>query len=207
MAEHPGVKVLTIWAHDTGQIMTTKKPIRTMDDLKGMTIRAPTASHVAMVEAWGATAVQMPISELYDSLEKGVIDGSVVPFSSIKSFNLHDVVKYMTVGDFYVASFFLVMNLDSWEKISSKDQKIIEGLIGSRMSEIGGTAYDGGAKVGLQTAQEAGMDIYTLPAGELAKWRQALAPLYQKWVADMEAKGLPGQKVYDEAVRLAAQYK
>ncbi len=207
VAEHPGVKVLTIWAHDTGQIMTTKKPIRTMDDLKGLTLRAPTASHVAMVEAWGATAVQMPISELYDSLEKGVVGGCVVPYSAIKSFNLHDVVKYMTVGDFYVASFFLVMNLDSWEKISSKDQKIIEGLIGSRMSEIGGTAYDGGAKVGLQTAQEAGMEIYTLPAGELAKWRQALAPLYQKWVADMEAKGLPGQKVYDEAVRLAAQYK
>jgi len=207
VAEHPGVKVLTIWTHDTGQIMTTKKPIRTMDDLKGMTIRAPTASHVAMVEAWGATAVQFPISELYDSLEKGVVDGCVVPYSAVKSFNLADVVKYITVGDFYVATFFLVMNADSWDKLSSKDQKIIEGLIGSRMSETGGTAYDGGAKVGLKTAQEAGLDIYTLPAGELTKWRQALAPLHQKWVADMEAKGLPGQKVYDEAVRLAETYK
>jgi TRAP-type C4-dicarboxylate transport system substrate-binding protein len=201
--EYPGVKVLTIWTHDTGQIMTTKKPIRTMDDLKGMTIRAPTASHVAMVEAWGATAVQMPISELYDSLAKGVADGCVVPYSAIKSFNLADVCQYITVGDFYVCTFFLVMNLDSWDKISSKDQKIIEGLIGSRMSETAGAAYDAAGKVGLQTAQEAGLDIYELPAGELAKWREALAPLYQQWIADIEAKGLPGQKIYDEAVKLA----
>jgi len=206
-AEHPGVKVLALWTHDTGQIVTTKKPIRTMDDLKGMTIRAPTASHVTMVEAWGATAVQMPIDQLYDSLEKGVVDGSVVPYSAIKSFNLQNVAKYMTIGDFYVCTFFLVMNLDSWNKISGKDQKIIEGLIGSRMSETGGAAYDAAAKAGLQAAQEAGMEIYTLPAGELAKWRQTLAPVHQKWVADMEAKGLPGKKIYDEAVRLAEKYK
>jgi len=205
--EHPGVKVLAIWAHDTGQIMTTEKPIRTMDDLKGMTLRAPTASHVAMVEAWGATAVQMPISELYDSLEKGVVDGCVVPFSAVKSFNLHDVCKYITVGDFYVATMFLVINTDSWNKISGKDQGIIEDLIGRQISDTAGAAYDAGAKVGLETAQEAGVDIYTLPADELAKWKQTLESLHEKWIADMGAKGLPGQKIYDEAVRLAEKYR
>jgi len=205
--EHPGVKVLAIWTHDTGQIMTTEKPIRTVDDLKGLTLRAPSAPHVAMVEAWGASAEQFPISELYDSLDKGVVDGCVVPFSAVKSFNLNDVVKYITAGDFYVCTFFLVINTDSWDKISSKDQKIIEDLIGSKMSQTGGSAYDGGAIVGRQTAEEAGLDIYDLPAGELAGWKQALAPLHQQWIADMEAKGLPGQEVYDEAVRLAAQYK
>ena len=202
-AEYPGVKVLAVWTHDTGQIMTVKKPVRTMDDLKGMTIRAPTASHVAMVEAWGATAVQMPISELYDSLEKGVADGCVVPYSAIKSFNLADVCRYMTIGDFYVCTFFLVMNLDSWNKLSAQDQEIIERLIGSRMSETGGTAYDSAAKVGLQAAQEAGIEIYALPAEELTEWQEVLAPLHQQWVTDMEAKGLPGQKIYDEAVKLA----
>ena len=71
--------------------------------------------------------------------------------------------------------------------------------------DTGASAYDGGAKVGRQTAEEAGLDIYDIPAGELAGWKQALAPLHQQWIADMEAKGLPGQKIYDEAVRLAAQ--
>ena len=206
-AEHPGVKVLALWTHDTGQVMTTEKPIRTLDDFKGLTIRAPTSSHVSMVEAWGATAVDMPISQLFDNLEKGVVDGSVVPYSAVKSFNLGDVVKYITVGDFYVCTMFLVINLDSWNKISGKDQKIIEGLIGSIMSETAGAAYDAAAKVGLEAAQEAGIDIYTLPADELANWKQALAPLHQQWIDAMEAKGLPGQAIYDEAVRLAEKYK
>jgi len=206
-AEHPGVKVLWLWAHDTGQVMTVKKPIRTIDDLKGMKLRIPTASQKPVIEAWGATPVGMPISQLYDSLQKGVVDGSIVPYSAVKSFNLHDVVKYITVGNFYVATFFVVMNHDSWNKLSAKDQKIIEGLIGSRMSQTAGTAYDKGATAGLKTAQEAGLEIYTLPAGELAKWKQALAGIHQKWVANMEAKGLPGKKVYDEAVKLAEKYK
>ena len=63
-AEHPGVKVLALWAHDTGQVMTTEQPIQTLDDFEGLTIRAPTSSHVSMVESWGATAVYMSISEL-----------------------------------------------------------------------------------------------------------------------------------------------
>lgn len=205
-AEHPGVKVLGLWTHDTGQVMTTEKPIHILDDFKGLTIRAPTSSHVKMVEAWGATAVDMSIKQLYDSLEKGVVDGSVVPYSAVKSFNLDDLVNYITVGDFYVATQFLVINIDSWNKISKKDQRIIEELIGKKLAEIAGAAYDAAGEVGLNTAQEAGIEIYTLPADELDKWRHVVASLHQQWIADMEAKGLPGQKIYDEAVRLAQKY-
>lgn len=204
-AEYPAVKILWLWTHDTGQLITNK-PIRKLDDLKGMKLRCPGAYQTKMIESWGATPVMMPISELYDSIQKGVADGTVAPLSVIYDFNLYDVSKYVTIGNFYVCTFFMVMNPDSWDRISAQDQKIIEGLIGKRMSDEAGAAYDAGAKLGLETCEEAGIEIYTLPPDELAKWKTVMMPLDKQWVADIEAKGLPGEKVYNEAVKLAEKY-
>lgn len=205
-AEYPGVKILWLWTHDTGQLLTNK-PIRSMDDLKGMKLRCPGAYQKAAIEAWGAIPVMMPISELYDSLQKGVVDGTVIPLSAIYDFNLYDVAKYVTIGDFYVCTFFMVMNSDSWNKISLKDREIIEGLIGKRMSDKAGAVYDAGVELGIQACEEAGVEIYTLTPDELAEWKEALAPLHEQWITDIEAKGFPGEKIYNEAVKLAAKYK
>jgi hypothetical protein len=51
------------------------------------------------------------------------------------------------------------------------------------------------------------MEIYNLPADELAKWKAAMNPIYQKWVTDMNAKGLPGQAILDDAMKLNEKYK
>lgn len=205
-AEHSEVKVLSLWTHDTGQILT-KKPIRAMSDLKGLKLRCPSATQKRVIQAWGATPVMMPVTQLYESLQRGVVDGAVIPFSGIRDFNLQEVAKYLTVGDFYVCTFFLVMNKDAWNKISSKDQGIIEGLIGKKMSDKAGAAFDAAAKLGYQTCKKAGMNIYRLPPDELAKWKKAIMPLREKWVADMEAKGLPGRAVYNAAIQFAKEYK
>ena len=203
-AEYSDVKVLSLWTHDTGQVMTTEKQILTMADFTGLTIRAPTSTHVTMVEAWGAAASSIPVSELYTSLETGVVDGCVIAFSGVKSFGLGPVINYITVGDFYVATMCLVMHLDSWNEISAGDQAIIEGLIGSTMSETAGAKYDSATAAGRDTAVAANITIYELPPAELANWEAAVAPLHQQWIADMEADGKPGQDIYDKAVSLAA---
>jgi TRAP-type C4-dicarboxylate transport system substrate-binding protein len=204
-AEHPGVKVLWLWTHDAGQLVTNK-PIRTMSDLKGMKLRCPSASQKAVIQAWGASPVMMPVSQLYESLQKGVVDGTVICSSGIYDFNLQKVTQYLTLGDFYVSTFFMVMNENAWRKLSPKDQKIINGLIGKSMSDKAGAIYDRGGELGLEVCKKAGMQIYTLPEAERAKWKDAVMPLHEKWVSDMESKGLPGKEVYQEALRLAKKY-
>jgi len=205
-AEHPGVKILWLWTHDTGQILTNK-PIHAMSDLRVLKLRCPSASQKSVIQAWGATPVMMPVSQLYESLQKGVVDGTVIPVSGIYDFNLYEVTRHLTIGDFYVCTFFMVMNKDAWNKISAKDQEIINGLIGKRMSEKSGATYDSGGKRGYEACNKANMDIYRLPAEELAKWKKALLPLHEKWVADIEAKGLPGKAIYDAAKKFAEEYR
>lgn len=207
-AEYTGVKVLSLWTHDAGQVMTTPAagPVNNLTDFSGMTIRAPTSAHVDMVNAWGATAVYMPISELYTNLETDLIEGCVTAYSAVKSFNLVNVIDYITEGDFYVAAMFLVMNLASWNSISASDQAIIEGLIGSTMSETAGAAYDSGAAAGRALAVANNLTINVLPPGELAVWEAATASLHTDWIDAVETLLLPGQDVYDEALSLIAAY-
>jgi TRAP-type transport system periplasmic protein len=205
--EHEGVKVLYIWGIDNGQLMTTNKPVKVMEDVKGLKLRTGSASQSPMAEAIGAVPVLMNISDLYDSLQKGVIQGTLLGHSAIKTFNLKDIIKNMTMINLFTNTQAVVINNNSWSKIPKQDQDIIDKLSGQRMSEVSANAYLAEADAALKMAQDAKMNIYTPPADELARWKQAMTPIYQQWVKDMNAKGLPGQAVFDDAMKLNDKYK
>lgn len=205
--EHQGVKILYIWGIDTGQVMTTNKSVKTMADAKGLKVRVGSASQSPMAEDIGATPVLMNISDLYDSLQKGVINGALLGHSAIKTFNLKDIVKYMTMVNMFTNTQAVVVNNNSWAKIPKQDQDIILGLSLQKESEVSALAYNAEADAALQMAKDAKMDIYTLPADERAKWITAMTPIYQQWVKDVTAKGLPGQAIFDDAMKLNDKYK
>ncbi|HHU76242.1 MAG TPA: TRAP transporter substrate-binding protein, partial [Firmicutes bacterium] len=205
--EHPGVKILWLFCHDVGQLVSTNKPIKTLEDLKGLRLRSPSATLNPVVEAWGAIPVNLPMSELYEALQKGVVDCTIAPLSSIYDFNLSEVVNYATFGDFYVCTFFMAMNEDTWNSLSPEDQKVFEGIIGKEMAIKAGEAYDHGGQLGLGELEKKGVPIYNLPDEELARWKEAIAPIVDEWIADKEAKGLPGREVYEKAVQLSEKYR
>jgi TRAP-type C4-dicarboxylate transport system substrate-binding protein len=68
-----------------------------------------------------------------------------------------------------------------------------------------GAVYDEDGELGWKQAIDAGIEVYELSDDEKAEWEKALQPVYSKWIHEMEAKGLPGKEVYEEAVRLKNQ--
>ena len=204
--EHQNVKVCWIWAGDSGQLFTTKKMVRTMEDLKGMKIRTHSLVLKSSLEKLGAVPVTLPISELYEALQKGVIDGCITPWSAVYDFGLHDVVKYATVANFYNSSFAMVMKPDSFKKLTSEDQKILDQMMGEKMGLKAATVYDNAAQLGIDSLKKKGAVIYTLAKEEEGRWKKAVEDVYSQWVRDMEKKNLPGKKVLEEAQRLSAQY-
>ncbi len=206
-AEYAGVKVLWLWTVDTGQLMTTKKAVRVVDDMKGLKLRVGSATQNPMTEALGAVPVLMPIGELYDALQKGVVDGTLLGTSAVNTFKLHDVIKYMTVGHFFINAQGVAINSNSWAKIPARDQKIIEDISGRKMAETTGKSFEREAKAGFDAASGARVEIIQLPAAEMDKWKRTVSGIYQQWINDMKAKGLPAQAVFDEANKLAQQYK
>ncbi len=204
--EHPNVKVCWIWTGDTGQLFTTKKMVRSMEDLKGMKIRTHSLVLKNTLERLGAVPVTLPISELYEALQKGVIDGCITPWSAIYDFGLHEVVKHATVANFYVPSFVMVMKDDSFKKLSLEDQRILDQMMGEKMGLKAATVYDSAAQLGIDSLKKKGAIIYALTKDEQERWKKAVEDIYSQWVRDMEKKNLPAKKVLEEAQKLSAQY-
>ncbi|MFC0560521.1 TRAP transporter substrate-binding protein [Halalkalibacter alkalisediminis] len=203
--EHEGTKIGWLFKNDPAQLLTVDKPIHSPEDLKGLRIRTPSPSANGILESYGAIPVSMPMGDVYEGMQRGVVDGALAPASVITNFQLADVTNYITKGNFYTSSIFVVINPNTWSKISQEDQAAIEEIIGEVMATKAAELYNVDANGGWDSAKEAGIEVFEITEEEFGKWKTPLEPLYDKWVNEMEAKGLPGKEIYEEAVRLRDQ--
>lgn len=201
--EYSDVKLLWVHAADPYAIITKGKAVRSFEDVKGLKLRTPSVEAGEMIKSWGATPVSLPAPEIYDAMQKGVIDGGVLPVAAIKDFNLFDVVDYVTIGNFNTSIYYVAMNKNSWNKISPEDQKLIEKeLLGIPMAEKSGKAFDNQRALAEKEAKEKGTEFITLPDSELEKFKKASEVVTKKWLSDVKDKGIDSQKIYDRAVEL-----
>jgi TRAP-type transport system periplasmic protein len=200
--EYRDVKILATWTHDLGQLYTTSKPVRTLEDLRGLKIRAPGPVQVSMLRALGAVPVTMPAGEIYDALERGVVDGLVIGLSAIKGFRLDQLVKHATLTNSYVAAMIVAMNQQSYKKLSTEDRALVDSLTGKRMAMLGAKNYDDEADDGLAALKKAKTGIYQLAPVEMEKWKQATAQASKEWIKEMESKGRPGKQAHDKMMAL-----
>ena len=201
-----GVRILGIWTVDPGQLLTTKVKVTTLEDIKGLKIRVGSASQSPTAEGLGAIPILSPISELYDSLQKGVFDGVLVGASAIKTFNLQDVITYVTLNNSFLNTHSLGINDAGWNKISKQDQDIIMGISGAKLSKQVGEAFNAEMTVGLNLAEETGSEIIELDDAELARWQDAVSGVYADWIANMDSLGFDGQDLFDQTQELIEKY-
>ncbi|MFC3526408.1 TRAP transporter substrate-binding protein [Marinococcus halophilus] len=201
--EYEGTKPLWLHTSDAYAIITKDEKVENFEDVKGMKIRSPSVQTSNMIESWGATSVSLPAPDIYDSMQKGVIDGAIIPVTAIEDFNLYDVVDYVTIGDFNTALFYVTMNKESWNEIPNQDQKIIEQeLLGEPMASLAGQKFDELEQETEVEAKEQGIEFYELPEEEINKFENASENVTQNWIEDMESQGVEGQKIYNRAEEL-----
>jgi len=187
------VKVLYLHAHGPG-ILHTKKPVKNLEDLKGMKIVCHGLS-AKVVGALGATPVAMPMPERYDALQKGVAEGGVNPIESLKGWKLGEVIKSTTenFGSAYSTGFFVVMNKDKWASLQPDIQKTIDQVSKEWVMKTG-NGWDEMDKEGREFTLSKGNQIISLSKEEDAKWAKLVQPILDDYVANMKTKNLPGQE-------------
>lgn len=189
-------KVKVLWMHSSPvNVMITTKPVHELEDLKGMTIRAP--GRVGdTVKALGGSPVPMPIMEVYDGLAKGVINGVNIPFETLKTFRFAEVAKYVTssweVGNLY--TFYVIMNKNSYKKLPPNLKEIFDVLCGEYKERIA-LVWNETDLDGLDFAKKRGVAIIDLPPEELARWKSVTKPVIEGYVKDMISKGYSEQEI------------
>lgn len=192
--EYKDAKMLFFFVSEPFTFHTSKKKIESMADMKGLKIRGAGAVQSAFIKELGGTPVTLPITEVYTSLEKGVLDGVLTAFTAMRSFRLYDVSKYSIQAGLTAAPMAVAMNKKTWNSLPPDIQKILNNLRRRYAFECAGI-YDEDLNKALKLGQSKGKVIYPLAAGELAKWKEKAEPSYDQWVADMKAKGLPGEEL------------
>jgi len=199
--EYSKVKVLALFAHPPGLFHTTKKPIKSIADLKGIKMRTASPSVTKALKIFGATPVTIPITETYTALERGVVDGTVVPWEGVFIFKLADLLKYSTPTNFYTMTMMVVMNKKKWDSLPADVKKVIDENSGEVMSLACGKTYDAVEEPLKKKCLAKGMKVVKLPAADIKKLKALAEPIRKEWVKDMDAKGLPGQAVLDAAIK------
>ncbi len=184
------VKVLYLHGHGPG-LLHSKTPVRTIEDLKGMKIRA-TGTTAKIVSALGGVPVAMPMSESYDAISRGVAQGIVCPVESLQGWKLGEVIKHTTqdFGAAYSVTFFVVMNKAKWDSLPADVQKVIEQVSEEWIGKTG-SAWDEMDTAGAAFAAGLGSSVIALSAQENARWAKAVEPLFDEYVKEKSAKGLP----------------
>ena len=186
--EFEGVKVLEL----NGCIQAflwTKKPVKSLEDVKGLKIRSPGGHQTNYIKTLGAEPVFMPLGDVYLALETGTIDGLVTCSPLVLAFKLHEVVKHGVVATFGCVTEGVVMNQKSWDNTPDDLKPIIEEVVGNPFATTHGLDRDAYKKM-IQDIKDKGVSLYELPAAEQARWSAKFQEETKKWVADLEAKGL-----------------
>jgi len=152
------VHVLSAFTGGGGHFFMRDKAIKSVADVKGMKIRAAVASTIPTLSALGAVPVQKPSNEMYELMASGVLDGSISGLDQVLPFKLADVSKKVLVvpGALFNSSMILVVNKDSWAKISKADQDAITKISGEALSTKVGQSFVEPIQKGEQAIKAAG---------------------------------------------------
>ncbi|MDM8005260.1 MAG: TRAP transporter substrate-binding protein [Phycisphaerae bacterium] len=203
-AELSDVHVLYIHAHGPG-ILASKKPVRTLDDMKGLKVRA-TGLSTKIVAALGGNPQAMPQGDTYEALQKGVVEATFCPIETLKGWKQGEAINFVTdssaIG--YTTAMFVVMNQKAWDKLPADIQKVFTETSQEWVAKQG-AAWDRADDEGRAFVEGLKREIIPLSPEEQAKWKERVQPILDEYVAAAEAKKLPGAEFLKDIQTMIAQ--
>ena len=205
------VKVLAIVAISPAQYYGNKE-VKKLEDLKGLKIRTSGKGEADIVSTLGASPVELSTGDIYSGLQKKTIDGVFFNTAGIPGFALQEVSKYRTICDLQPRAWLFVMNKKLYDGMPADVKAAFDKNSTPDVSAKYSAAYEKTVAIVQKNVIEpydqkvGNPPYYTLPADEKARWVAKTAPIIDKWIADMEAKKLPGKAIWADAQDLVKKY-
>lgn len=185
------VHVLHFFGPGPQIIATTKTPVKKLEDLKGLKFRA-TGKLADVMKALGGIPVAVEMVDIYDGLQRGVVDGILDSMETWVSWKTGELVRHATqsraVGVAY--PFYIIMNKSKWNKLPDDMKKLFTEVAAEWKDKYGVTASSLDL-TGRDFLKKQGGQIYPLSAEEAARWVKAVEPVIEDHVKELEKKGFP----------------
>ncbi len=202
--EYEDTHPLFFFTHGPGMFHVAGTEIREPEDLQGLRIRRPTTVVGNILEELGAQPVGMPAPESYTAMQRGVIDGVALPWEGTIAFRLNELVDSHTeIGGMYTLSFIVTMNENVYNSLSEENKAVIDQNSGMDWATHAGMVFDDLDEAGLEDAQENNRPIIRIEGGTSnPEWAPAINAARERYLNDLEERGLPAREVYQRALAL-----
>ena len=190
-------KVIFLFTTSPYQYQWAQQSVSSLADFKGRRIRSPDGIWAEVVKALGAVPLSTPVGEIYGMMENGMLDGVNFPWNGLSSFRLEEVTKHATATNMLYFPLGVMMKKEVWQSLPSDVQAIIDE-VGEKYSIMAGREHDEWDRRVLEDLRRVGVVPTSLPPTEMDKLKRLLAPFWDKWIAENEAKGLPAKKAVDD---------
>lgn len=185
--EFPGTKALALWTSEPNVMIMKSKVIRTPADLAGLKIRVAGATAAEVATALGATPVQMPINQVYNALQTGLIDGVFTGASTLSDFKLDEVADALTIGaPLGRLTFYAVMNKGVYDGLDDAKKAAMDAAIGVPLSKSAEDAWYAAASAAIEAARaDSNNTVVDLTEAEAAAFAAAVAGVVDAYVANV----------------------
>ena len=178
----------------------SKEPVTKLSDMAGVSARAYNKESSDVLKYWGAVPTTIPMVELYQALQQGIVDAVITSATTAKSTKFWEVLTYITkVAYKSYSPANIMVNKDAWEELPPDTQLVIEALNKKYSEKFWDISLEAEAEI-WETLLAEGMKIVELEPGEKAKLKAASAyPAWKEWV---ERSGPAGVAMYKDLEEL-----
>ncbi|SEA72169.1 TRAP transporter substrate-binding protein [Rubrimonas cliftonensis] len=205
--EFADLKVLGAWVHGPG-VIHTRAPLTRLEDMRGRTLRGPTRMITRLLGELGATPIGMPVPAVPEALSKGVIEGTVIPWEVTAGLRIAELVRNHTefTGPeaLYTATIVLAMNRARYASLPDELRAVVDAESGAKLSAFAAQVMQAADAPAREIAEKAGNAIHRLDAAEVARWKEASAPVVARWIEEQEAAGIDARALIARARALIA---
>lgn len=202
-----GFKVLALFGDGGMDVHTRNTPVRSLEDFKGLKLRASSRTAAKTLESLGATPVSMPPAQMTEAIAKGVVDGALATWEVVAPTKLDEVTNHHSLlGEGQSAIGYTVLSMlmskRKYDSLPADLKDIIDRNSGKVLSERFGEAWD--QEIGKTQAAAKEDSVVALNAGVYEAMQQATGAVTEQWIEEASARGLDAQTLVDGLRRLAA---
>ncbi|RCS57337.1 TRAP transporter substrate-binding protein [Parvibium lacunae] len=184
--ESRGIKGLAYWDNGFKQ-MSANKPLRLPDDLRGLKMRIqPSRVLDAQMRAVGATPQVTAFSEVYQTLQTGLADGTENPASNFWTQRLHEVQKYLTLSDHGYLGYAVIVNRKFWEGLDRDIRLIMQQAMDDATRFANEIARKENDEALLKIKAAGKTQVLSLSANERAAWRLSMMRVHQLFTSSQD---------------------
>lgn len=200
--------ILFLCGLESQYIGSREKPIKTLEDMKGLKMITSGQLEARTAENLGATPVEIASADAYDAFSKGIADGGFVLSDMIPAFSFNEVLPYWTKLPLLPSVYVVVMNKEKWESLPSDVQEEINSVCNIDEALFQMDARFGPAAQAEieERTKEKPITWYSMPADEVARWAAAAQPIWDEWADKLEKQGKPARKILDQVLEIMAMH-